>query len=116
MDTQTARTRLEQSLADLDRTAAALQDEEAGRSSELSTVTQHPGDVGTQVSDSDRETALLEAGAAQRAEVVAALQRLDEGTYGRCVDCGEQIADERLEARPEVARCLQDQQKDEASR
>ena len=114
MDTQTARTRLERTLAELDAATQTLSDEGAGETSELSHVTQHPGDVGTEVADNDRETAILEAGAGQREQVVAALRRLDEGTYGQCVDCGRPIPDERLEARPEVARCLEDQQKAEA--
>jgi RNA polymerase-binding transcription factor DksA len=42
----------------------------------------------------------------QRQEVLAALARLDAGTYGRCVTCGTTLPDERLEARPEAARCV----------
>jgi RNA polymerase-binding transcription factor DksA len=45
-----------------------------------------------------------------------ALARLDAGTYGRCVDCGRELPDERLEARPEAARCVDCQQKVEAMR
>ncbi len=114
MDTQTARTQLERLLAELDDATATLKEEGAGETSELSHVTQHPGDVGTEVADNDREIAILEAGAGQREQVLAALARLDQGTYGRCVDCGRDIPDERLEARPETARCLEDQQKAEA--
>jgi DnaK suppressor protein len=40
------------------------------------------------------------------AEIEAALARLDDGTYGECVDCGEQINSERLEALPAAARCV----------
>ncbi len=114
MNSQTARTHLERTLAELDSATRTLEAEGAGKSSELSSVTQHPGDLGSEVADSDRETAVLEAGADQRELVVAALARIDDGTYGTCVDCGEPIADERLQARPEVARCLADQQKLEA--
>lgn len=39
-------------------------------------------------------------------EIDEALARLDEGTYGTCVDCGGQIPAERLEALPTAARCL----------
>ena len=38
--------------------------------------------------------------------VKRALGRLNDGTYGTCVQCGEQIAPERLEARPEAALCI----------
>jgi DnaK suppressor protein len=37
--------------------------------------------------------------------VEAALQRLDAGTYGDCLDCGEPIAFDRLLVQPEAARC-----------
>jgi DnaK suppressor protein len=40
------------------------------------------------------------------AAIDAALQRLADGTYGRCVDCGIAIGPARLEARPEAARCI----------
>ena len=43
-----------------------------------------------------------------------ALQRLDEGTYGICIDCGEDIPAERLEAIPEAIRCIDDQKRYDA--
>ena len=114
MDTQATRTTLEQLLRELDAATQVLANEGAGESSELSHVTQHPGDMATDVADSDRETAVLEAAGDRRAEVVAALGRLDAGTYGTCIDCGQPIEPARLEFRPEAARCLADQQRHEA--
>jgi RNA polymerase-binding transcription factor DksA len=38
--------------------------------------------------------------------LVAALERLDEGEYGTCVECGEAIAPARLRAMPEVSTCV----------
>lgn len=115
MDTQATRTTLEQLLRDLDRDTQTLEGEGAGETSELSHVTQHPGDVGTEVADNDREVALLEAADGRRAEVEAALARIDDGAYGTCVDCGRPIDEARLEFRPEAARCLEDQVKHEAA-
>jgi RNA polymerase-binding transcription factor DksA len=40
------------------------------------------------------------------AEVDAALARLDSGSYGRCLACGEAIAPARLEARPTARTCI----------
>jgi RNA polymerase-binding transcription factor DksA len=37
--------------------------------------------------------------------VKAALERLDRGTYGLCVDCGRPIERARLEESPIVAQC-----------
>lgn len=35
----------------------------------------------------------------------AALGRIEDGTFGTCVACGEEIAPERLEAVPHAPRC-----------
>lgn len=35
-----------------------------------------------------------------------ALASMDEGTYGRCVDCGQDIPEVRLEVRPLSIRCV----------
>jgi DnaK suppressor protein len=40
------------------------------------------------------------------AEVDAARARLDGGSYGRCLACGEAIAPARLEARPTARTCI----------
>jgi len=43
----------------------------------------------------------------QRAEVIAAIERIDAGTYGTCENCGRTIGPERLEALPTVRLCLE---------
>lgn len=40
------------------------------------------------------------------ASVSRALLRIQQGSYGECVRCGDRIAPKRLEARPEAALCL----------
>jgi DnaK suppressor protein len=115
VDLQDARTQLEQMLRELDSTTTTLEGEGAGESSELSHLDQHPADTATEISDVDRENAVIEAAEGQRAQVLAALARIDDGTYGTCVDCGKPIPDARLEVRPEAARCVEDQAKAEAA-
>jgi DnaK suppressor protein len=39
-------------------------------------------------------------------EVEAALAKLDEGNYGICEECGQPIADARLEAMPAARFCI----------
>lgn len=41
----------------------------------------------------------------QRGALVQALSQLDQGTYGRCVECGAPIGEERLGAVPGTTRC-----------
>ncbi len=36
----------------------------------------------------------------------SALEKLDDGTYGECTACGEQIAWKRLKARPDAKLCI----------
>lgn len=49
------------------------------------------------------------------AQVRAALQRIQDGTYGSCLDCGRQIPPVRLEAVPWAPYCIEDQQKHDAA-
>ncbi len=44
-------------------------------------------------------------------QVRTALQRIGDGTYGTCIDCGRPIEPARLEAVPWAAYCLADQEK-----
>lgn len=62
----------------------------------------------TRPSRSAREvTAALKTGARSALqEVEAALRRMDEGSYGLCISCGEPVPVERLEILPQVARCM----------
>lgn len=114
MDIDAARQRLEATLAELDRMARELNNEQdpqdAPDTSELD-----QGDAAVQLTSIDRETASLEVINQQRERVQDALQRIADGSYGRCVDCGRELPDERLEARPEAARCVDDQRKAEAA-
>jgi RNA polymerase-binding transcription factor DksA len=42
---------------------------------------------------------------ARKNEIVAAIGRMDTGTYGFCEECGEKIEEDRLEANPAAATC-----------
>ena len=57
-------------------------------------------------SERSLEFAIEEHESAQLNAIASALERMDAGTYGECTDCGQDIAPARLQATPEVARCL----------
>jgi DnaK suppressor protein len=116
VDANVARARLEELAAELERSAAVLEHSGGADTGELTTLDQHPADSGSNLADADREEAGLEVLRGQLERVRAALARLDAGTYGRCVDCGRELPDERLEVRPEAERCVDCQQKAEARR
>lgn len=48
----------------------------------------------------NRERKLLE-------KIEAAIQRIEDGEYGECDDCGEKIGLKRLEARPVTTLCIE---------
>ena len=50
--------------------------------------------------------AIVEQLNAHRHEIDAALKRMDDGTYGKCENCGQDIPFERLEARPTATLCV----------
>jgi RNA polymerase-binding transcription factor DksA len=116
VDEQATRTRLTEMLAELDRSAEVLEHDDADlEPGELSNLDQHPADSATYLQDTDREQTMRDLVDVRRQEIQAALRRLDDGTYGRCVDCGRELSDERLDARPEAARCIDCQAKAEAA-
>jgi DnaK suppressor protein len=53
----------------------------------------------------DIEFALIQMKSETLTKIDAALRRLDEGTYGNCFECGDEIAEARLRALPFAARC-----------
>jgi len=113
VDIEAAKKQLQDTLAELDRAAAELSTEQASDDPDISS--EDTGDAAVELIGADREQASLEVINAERERVQAALQRIADGTYGHCVDCGRELPEERLEARPEAARCLDDQKKAEAA-
>jgi DnaK suppressor protein len=107
VDISVVRKRLEEMLDGLDRTVLVLRGEHPlvrGGGAEA-------GDAGANLTEADRNEAAVQATLEQRTEVLAALARIDGGTYGNCVDCGHEIPEPRLEARPATARCVPCQSK-----
>ncbi len=105
MDTATSLKRLEEMRDELDRSIAVLQGERPAEEGG-SGYPADQADAGTTLSETDRTQAILEAAQHQRAQVLEALDRLANGTYGICTQCGRPVPDGRLEARPEAARCV----------
>src|SRR5206468_4490848 len=61
----------------------------------------------SQVFEQQRDLALRERATQHLEAVNGALGRLDDGTYGTCVRCGQAIPAERLEALPWAAHCIE---------
>lgn len=43
--------------------------------------------------------------------IEAALRRMDDGSYGSCEECGQEIGFPRLQVQPTALRCIADQEK-----
>lgn len=54
---------------------------------------------------------LVEQLRSRRADILAALRKIDDGTYGKCESCGQEIPIERLEAVPAATLCVSCKQK-----
>lgn len=53
----------------------------------------------------DLDVRLIEIGTQTLQRIEAAIERLDRGSYGRCVRCDRRIAEVRLRAMPFAVRC-----------
>ena len=93
LDALLARLQADDDAVRADRSAATADDEHDPEGSTLSGEWQ-------------RLDALRRSVLDERAEVDAALARLDAGAYGTCVVCGRPIAPARLEARPMATTCI----------
>ena len=105
MDTVVSRKRLQEMLDGLDRSIAVLKGESPGNG-KANSLDFDPADAGANLSETDRTEAVLHSAQQQRGNVLAALGRMSEGTYGLCVDCRKPVPDGRLEARPDASRCV----------
>ncbi len=47
-------------------------------------------------------------------KIKTALEKLEEGDFGICEECGEEISEERLKVRPMAALCIKCKKKQEA--
>ncbi|WP_058301808.1 TraR/DksA C4-type zinc finger protein [Gorillibacterium timonense] len=75
--------------------------------SELSSYDNHPADVGTEMFERGKDLALNEEAEKEYRRVNDALERMEQGTYGTCVRCGQPIPYDRLEALPATSFCYE---------
>lgn len=101
VDVSEAKTRLEAQFAELQTRrgglSGALLDPLSPDLSEQAVELEDDDPLGGQIAVIDKEIAATEA----------ALARIEAGTYGECVRCGNDIASRRLEVQPEAALCIE---------
>ena len=74
---------------------------------------QHLADTATETVEREIGNTLEEHDERLLVAIDAALQRIETGTYGKCVNCGAPIPDERLEAMPWATLCIECKRKEE---
>lgn len=87
-------------------TDEALRRNQIETSTELSNVPLHMADVGTENYDQEFTLGLIQNEQVTLELIDQALDRMDEGTYGTCADCGAPIAKPRLRAIPYTEHCI----------
>lgn len=70
------------------------------------TSDQHPADTATAMHDRELDYGLTENEEEILSAIDAALQRIEDGTYGTCTNCGKPVGEERLEALPWAELCI----------
>ena len=108
-DDLTPRERITRALADGEAQIAALAQQhtrfvEASKDSNADD--EHDPEGATIAFEREQVTALLDRARRTREGLLAALERLDTGTYGRCERCGGEVAPARLAARPDATTCI----------
>jgi RNA polymerase-binding protein DksA len=73
----------------------------------------HPADVATSTVNREIDYTLEENEERVLASIDTALQRIEEGTFGTCRTCNQQIAIERLEALPYTTQCIDCKRREE---
>lgn len=82
--------------------------------SDLGSVKSEQVDDAEIIFEAERNQAVVDNDQRLLAQVQAALDRLDAGTYGKCVRCGKDINPKRLAALPYATLCIDCQSANEA--
>ena len=72
---------------------------------------QDPGDQALTSTMESLRMSLQDAEVDEYRRIGSALEKIDEGSYGMCIDCGTPISEKRLQSFPDTTRCLSCQEK-----
>ena len=116
VDTELFKQRLLDERARVQETLDYLHEESAGSledEREEIPSDNHPADVATSTVNREIDYTLEENEERVLAAIDGALQRIADGTYGTCRDCGGGIAIERLDALPYTTQCIDCKRREE---
>ncbi len=90
-----------------DLSSEALRRSGGEASGNLSNAPMHLADLGTDTYEQEMSVSLLENSERALEEISAALDRIDQGTFGQCEECHRAIGRERLRAIPYTRHCVE---------
>jgi DnaK suppressor protein len=92
---------------DVDQMAnSALSKSRTEAHGDLSSMPIHMADIGSDNFEQEFTLSLMESDAGTLGKIEAALERIEEGTYGQCEECGAKIPKTRLNAIPYATMCV----------
>jgi RNA polymerase-binding transcription factor DksA len=119
MDSNAMRERLESERADLASTVERIKERlavpqiESG--GDVALADQHPADIASETESRELDLARQTMFEARIGLIEEALRRLERGEYGKCVICGKDIPEERLDLVPETPFCVEDAEREQQS-
>ena len=106
MPHDTARTRLTEQRLELVHQLAELGAGEGGDLDDDVDFGEGFADAASTTAERTEVLGLIDSLVKRLAEVDAALARIADGSYGRCISCGKEIGAARLQHRPESVHCV----------
>ena len=85
---------------------SALKQSRTQANGDLSSMPIHMADLGTDNFEQEFTLSLMESDAGILDRIEAALERVEEGSYGDCEECGAKIPKTRLNAIPYATMCV----------
>jgi RNA polymerase-binding protein DksA len=85
---------------------AALKKSRSEANGDLSSMPIHMADIGSDNFEQEFTLSLMENEGGTLAQIEASLERIEEGSYGQCEECGAKIPKARLNAIPYATLCV----------
>jgi DnaK suppressor protein len=85
---------------------AALRKSRSEANGDLSSMPIHMADIGSDNFEQEFTLSLMESDGGTLTQIETSLERIEEGTYGQCEECGLKIPKSRLNAIPYATLCV----------
>ena len=96
----------ERILRELGRITEAINEAAAETESAKQSYSNHIADIGTDFMEKEKNYYYADQEGQYLKAIEAALERIEHGEYGQCMECGELISEKRLEAVPAAELCI----------